>query len=671
MRRSAVFVLLSLPALSAGAATRPAGPVPESATASPQTASALSPARTVRVRTGGGTVSLRWNDDLLRDLGISRVAGAKSDRFDVASGRIELDVIGASVVQLAGGDIALDGNSRFRTRAGVIDWTGARGVVRDGKQPRIDFAGSDGVVLFYLDSMMYELVAAGKSLSIPTADLRIAPALARRIGMPEAAGMAVADFSLLAPLVDASANTMPKAPGDPNWPGEAVPGVPGAIYEADVFMLSIDSQYTRCNLCDGPGGTNDGQVVFTPNSTLSNNRNNGTPVAVLPGDPRGTSSSLYTADVPWYEKFTSSPTNNPNFAYPYINNDQHPYLIWNLYRIDPVPGTGASTITQIGASGVKHAFLTTNSGSQCDRSNGSHVLGIWCTDTYSTGNNDSNNSLGPRSEIIPALGIWGRCGSIFDDDCNQAADASGNTNFSQRMIVRESDLDLALHPGATFYFESWYIIRDDVNVWNTMATRPFVATWNGSIWAMPPSPPNPYQLGPAIDRWVVPSPNTPVNQRNTEIRTAEGNFKVAVKATDLGNGTWRYDYAVYNADFARAETTGVESNHTLRVISNNGFRRFSVNRGPGTVTQLAFGDLDASSANDWTATDDGATVSWVAPSAAASLNWGTLYRFSFVSTSAPGQGVATLEPTLAGTPAAIEAATISAGSDVLFRDGFE
>jgi hypothetical protein len=51
--------------------------------------------------------------------------------------------------------------------------------------------------------------------------------------------------------------------------------------------------------------------------------------------------------VPWYSKFSGS--------FPPYNNDQHPFLVWNMYRV----ANGA--IQQIGASGMKHAFLTINS----------------------------------------------------------------------------------------------------------------------------------------------------------------------------------------------------------------------------------------------------------------------------------------------------------------------
>ena len=65
----------------------------------------------------------------------------------------------------------------------------------------------------------------------------------------------------------------------------------------------------------------------------------------------------------------------------------------------------------------------------------------------------------------------------------------------------------------------------------------------------------PYRLGPAIDRWVEPG-TAAQGQRSVELATAEGNATIAVRVRELGDGTWRYDYAVMNLDFARAETSG-------------------------------------------------------------------------------------------------------------------
>src|SRR5690606_22348495 len=150
------------------------------------------------------------------------------------------------------------------------------------------------------------------------------------------------------------------------WPGVAVPGVSGETYQADLFMQSFTTQPVGCQTggsagCAGPNGALTGIAAFAPSSTLKNNVNDGTLQPTIPGDPLGTSSAKYTADVAWYQKFTGN-------SAPY-GNDQHPYLIWNLYRLYP-----DGSIEQIGRSGVKHAFLTVNSRciSQCG---GGHQLG--------------------------------------------------------------------------------------------------------------------------------------------------------------------------------------------------------------------------------------------------------------------------------------------------------
>ncbi|MCW5568967.1 MAG: hypothetical protein KIS84_12155, partial [Dokdonella sp.] len=374
---------------------------------------------------------------------------------------------------------------------------------------------------------------------------------------------------------------------------------------------------------------------------------------------------LYAADIPWWQKFSGNHE-------PY-GNDQHPYLIWNLYRIN-----ANGSIDQIGRSGVKHAFLTTNTGCIENPNNG-HVLGLGCIDTYSTGNNDSNNALGPRSEIIPATNEWGRCGSIYDIDCNGVANSSGNTNYSQRLIVAESQIAPGLNPGATFLFESWYLAREDINIYNSMASKSFTATWTGSTWAVGGNAN--YRLGPAIDRWVDPAIPT-ANAQSIEFASVEGHVKVAVKATDLGGGNWRYDYAVMNLDFARGVTEGASPN--LRVVHNYGFDRFSVTAPGVAISDIVFSDGDLDAANDWAGTATASGIEWSAPVNPAPpantpavlnpLNWGTLYRFSFTANSAPTAAAIDLHIAQAGMPASLTNTILGPTpmlADLIFRDGFE
>ena len=577
-----------------------------------------------------GTVGVRWNRDLAGDIGLTlgtavarqgAIGPDDHEFFDLsASGSLDFNVRSGNLHDFVGGALQARGGYVIASKAGAIDLSNFSLVPRMGaKVPTLDVVGSDGKAWFYLDRVMYELIDNNQRLALRTMDLRISPELAQRIGHPEVADWAIADMMV-------TANVLRQGPmqtqlGSTKWHGNPVPGVPGAIYEADLFMTTFNMQYSRCNGCTGAGGN--GITVFTPSSTLRNNVNNGSFAAVVPGDPLGTSSARYAADVPWYQKFSGN--------FPPYNNDQHPYLIWNMYRFN-----ADGSIDQIGRSGVKHAFLTLNTS--CIQNPGnSHILGLGCADVYSVGNNDSNNSLGPRNEIIPATNVWGRCGSIYDTNCDGIANATPNGSYDQRLTVRESQFSGAAHTGATYRFESWYLARQDINVLNSMGTARATFSRPSTVWVVGAN--DQYRLGPAIDRWVDPAAPG-ANAATTMVSTAEGNVKVAMKATDLGGGRWRYDYAAMNLDFARAQTEGAEPN--LRVLRAQGFDNFTVPVGAATVTDLVFSDGDLDSVNDWVPNIRDGRLTWTSSSRSNTLNWGTMFRFSFIVNQAPATGAVTM-----------------------------
>ncbi|MDP2004772.1 MAG: hypothetical protein Q8K45_03785 [Rubrivivax sp.] len=589
-----------------------------------------------------GTVGVRWNRELSRDIGL--VLGAASGRqaqlsaqehelFELRQvGSLEFDVRNGTLQGFIGGALQARGGYVIGSPSGRIDLTDFRLVPRRGDALVLDLIGANGTAWFFVDRLMYELIDDKQRLAVRTMDLRITPALAARLGHPEVAGWAIADMEMTTDVLRQGADTAPRA--EAKWHGTAVPGVPGAVYQADLFMQNFAVQYSRCEGCTGTGGN--GRVVFTPSSTLRNNVNAGSALATIAGDPRGTSSALWAADIPWYSKFSG------NFA-PY-GNDQHPYLIWNLYRFN-----SDGSIDQIGRSGVKHAFLTTNTACLEDPGD-NHILGRGCTDTYSVGNNDSSNALGPRSEIVPASNLWGRCGSIFDLNCDGVSNPSGNGSYDQRLTVRESQFSGTPHAGATYHFESWYLAREDVQVFNSMATTRATFTRNASVWSVGGN--DQYRLGPAIDRWVDPAAPG-VNARSVEIASSEGRLKVAVKATNLGGNQWRYDYAVMNVDFARAQTSGAAPN--LRVLSNLGVDSFSVPVGSATITDLVFSDGDLDPQNDWVGSIGSGTLTWSPPTRGQALDWGTLFRFSFTINRAPAAGAVALRVASPGTPQALKA----------------
>jgi hypothetical protein len=694
------FVVLMLASGAVGAATPPAGPV--SADEAARTPSPPLPVNSTmgRATARGGTLMLRWNDDLLLTLGVERreIGGgkARADRkvFELdAQSRLELDGNRRALDRLAAGEGSFKGGFDFVARGKRVRWTDPQLLVRPGTAGRIDLRDSDGRTVFYIDTLMHEFLNDGAAYDIRSADVRIAPEFAASIGRPDAADWAIGEAKLRMPVEHWIGGKVPKAAGDPNWPGEQVAGQPvGTVYRADVFMQNISPQLMRCGNCtfaaDGSltsctavaTCTAASHLVYAPSSTLLNNLANGSfavsinnngsggacPTPANPATCLGVSAATFAADVPWWEKFTSSP-NDPDFTYPYALNDVHPNLIWNLYRLDAVGSDPAGRITQIGRSGVKHAFLTTNVGAGCDTSNGNHVLGRSCSDTYGTGNNDSSSDLGPRRELVPAKGLFGRCGSIFDPECDQVENGGAASQFHQRMLVPTQRVTAA---NGSFVFESWYVVRDDINIYNTMATR----TLAFNATSLAPINQGPFQLGPALDKWVPRNTST-ATARNVEVVTPEGRFQVAVKVHDAGAGSWQYEFAVMNHDFAREEVTGVESNHTLRVLSNHGFKRFSVPKDlAATIGQIEFDDGDGLTVNDWVGSDTGAAIEWAAPSDAASLNWGAMSRFSFIASIPPQDVQVALEVTRAGSPSAYAAVVpgpSTAALDGVFANGFE
>lgn len=607
---------------------------------------ALAPAWTA----WGGHARIDFNEDVLssygakvRPIGAARHADGLIRLPVHEQGGLHFKVGGTQFQGFTEGSLQLRGGVRLTAGGRTLTLDHLRMVPRKSDRWELELVDAKGTVWFVNDHVHYQLSPDRTEIEMFNMDLRATPAMAEWLGDPLIEGHRLGAMALSAEVrVDGSVSAAMKSCSVPNWPN--TPGAPdGGLWLADVLLTNSSSiDFMRCQNCSGPSGATDGQAVFAPNATLRN------------------SNTDNTAEVPWYAKFSG-------YRPPY-NNDQHPFLIWNLYRID-----AEGRLEQIARSGVKHAFLTTNTACNdptCGSVSGS-ILGRHCQDIYSSGNNDSNTALGPRSEIVPALGIWGRCGSIYDPDCNHVANNANVGSFDHRMIVRESQIRASANPGASYFMESWYIVRDDINIYNTMGGRDVTPTF-GSNWQLANVSGKPFVQGPYLNRWVDPA-NPGPNAANVELVTNEGRARVAVRATQLQNGNWRYDYAVMNYDYARADmqrvaVTGQPQAEVYRVNRNFGFSAFEVpHPGAGAVTNFSDGDTDAG--NNWSATFESGRIRFAGMQSNA-LNWGTLYSFRIESPFAPTQGSVTLRPLDAGDPASFTVDILVPGVE-MFANGFE
>jgi hypothetical protein len=315
--------------------------------------------------------------------------------------------------------------------------------------------------------------------------------------------------------------------------------------------------------------------------------------------------------------------------------DRHPLILTNIYRINH------GAIEQIGVSWIKHGFCAlqqTLCGSCSPTCGGCcSTLGVGCSDPYSTGLNGSQSGLGPRFEINPATGQYPWPFTT--------AGATGNQIY-KRIQVHVDDLNPALNAGAVYVSEAQYIARDDALAGNDLNNASYRMTQVG--------PENAFSGGwylnytaatvrqkTAIEAWQV---NVPSVELATIDVPNDGRFWVGANVIDNGDGTWRYEYAVFNMNSDRA--AGSFSVETDAPVTNIGFKDIDYHSGePWNNT-------------DWTGADAGSEIVWSNGTTfgtnpvANAIRYGTLYNFRFTSTAAPVDGTVTIglfEPS-AGNP---------------------
>ena len=502
--------------------------------------------------------------ELSRELGISVDPSLGPDAFQrlasvfEASGRMELRAPGSLFSDLGNGELRVTTNGVIHLRDTEIPLQGL--TLQRGLDERTLAVVAGGSIVFTADHMHFKVDRTTGLVRMFNLDLRLTTESARALGNEALADVAVAVMELegTVKIPAGSVEELPEgACSNPNW------GLP----DVDAQMTAIGSIQQVASM--------GGLVAVTPSASLQN---------------------VGIHDIPWYGKFSGN--------FPPYNNDQHPYLLWDMYRLSN------GVLEQIGVSPLKHAFLTINSGCGCPSGN---IMWVGCADTYGVGNNDSIGDLTLRPEITAFTGIWNRCGSIFDPDCNGSPNSAPPRvdPMDRRMAVAVADLQT---PGASYFFDAWYIARDDTNIYNTIAWRPVTPSCSGSNCTFPAGA---MSLGPVVDQWVNPG-NPGPNAQSVAVDTVLGRLKVVAKAFDLGGGMWRYEYAVQNFDF------------DPRV------RSFTVPLPPGVVpSNPGFHDPDQDATNNWPATIAAGAISWTAPSDNAAQDFGTLYNFRFTANAIP------------------------------------
>lgn len=433
--------------------------------------------------------------------------------------------------------------------------------------------------------------SGGSSVDGHYFDVRVAEEFASKLGKPEISGLWIGSATVgfdqfdMTPAADGKGQTALCT--EPVWPGEN-----GA--EADLEMIDIPN-------VDVFSANDPDRFLVAPSAIFKN---------------------VGTADIPWLQVF-ASPDNDiyclddgTGACQPY-GNDQQGLLIWNVYQLKD------GVLRQVGGSGVKHAFNSINRNCttlpQCAGS--ARIAWRSCEDEYSTSTNIRNDFLGLRSEILAKDVDITRCGSVFDLDCDNRCDNPSNgfvrclSNSPSEETPDERQLTIPDYmlsdPSARYFIETWYLVRDDINIRNSMGhveiafTPVGVGLWDAQNVTT-------FVQGPLLGNPLFADSTVDISSE-----FGEGLFYSSVEPA--GDNRFRYSYAVMN------------------FTVDKGFDLFQIPFQTAGVDKIAFRDSTASTSDDWQVSWEPEALTWVAPQG-AQLPWGRMMAFSFETALPPSEG---------------------------------
>lgn len=332
------------------------------------------------------------------------------------------------------------------------------------------------------------------------------------------------------------------------------------------------------------------------------------------------------------------------FALP---NVDHPMVGQQLYRL--TTADGSERFEQLGYSWMKHhgsALQRNGCLFGCVPSGTGSQLGAGCSTVSSTGFSAQPCALGTRSAINPYtgeitgganLGEGGNCSANYPSK-NHIGHEHGPV--SHRLQVRDVDLLAASAKTARYFGELQCISPHEFNGGNgnqnnNVSWREFGVSGpdvNGKFSF--PILVATVQESPAIDAWSGASQDLIEPQP-----LVDGRAFLSSKVTDLGDGWWHYEYALYNMNLDRAIGSFSVPIPQGVNVSSAGFHQ-PLHHAPELNTENY-------STADWSVSTAGGAITWstdpfdVDPLANA-IRFGTLYNFRFDAAAPPQDSRATI-----------------------------
>jgi hypothetical protein len=308
---------------------------------------------------------------------------------------------------------------------------------------------------------------------------------------------------------------------------------------------------------------------------------------------------------------------------------QHPIHVQGLFRYEVVAGAGR--FEQIGMSWCSHDFFELEQASCCACSPvGGGNLGPGCSTSSTATVQGSQSQLGKRFDVNAFTGT-------FPFPVTPGTSAS---QLARRLQFAFADVDPAAHSGALFFAEAALVTPDDAlasNGANNASHRPLTMLLAGTDVSLVLSAATVREKA-AIWAWQTVDPQVHVQVAQVP---NEGVFLVASRATDLGGGLWRYEYAVENVNSDVACGAFRVPLGSGAQLTGVGFHDVAYHSGDGTAAQPIDG-------TDWSATTSASEIAWSTVPYGTSptgngLRFATLYNFRFDANAPPQMGTVTLD----------------------------
>jgi hypothetical protein len=257
--------------------------------------------------------------------------------------------------------------------------------------------------------------------------------------------------------------------------------------------------------------------------------------------------------------------------------------------------------------------------------------------------NGNQSTAGPRWQVNAHNGVY----------TYPPANPPWSGPVARRCEVALGDCESTTMTQTRYFGETTYVNQDDAQAGNGDNNASYVGlTCTGGPGDFTFNMLGATQRGAqALRAWPIVEPGVVL----TDVHVPnDGLFVVGSHATNLGGGTWHYEYAVLNMNSERNGGSFTVPLPLGASITNVGFHDVSYHDGDGPGN-INFSGLD------WTPTVGSSSITWATetvaqnPSANA-IRWSSTYNFRFDADVPPANGFVTLGLWNTGSPASVVAA---------------